>query len=74
MGVCSSCKADEITSTFTVAVTTGETQLTRATGETTQNFQNMSDHKSRNARAVHAIFCLLYPQQNHSVTLLCTPY
>ena len=37
MGVCSSCKADEKTSTFTVTVTTGETQLTRATGETTHS-------------------------------------
>ena len=40
-----------------------------------KNFQNItSDHKSRNARAVHVIFCLLYPQQNHSVMLLFMPW
>ena len=49
-------------------------KIARAVGECNlKNFQNItSDHKSRNARAVHAIFCLLYSQQNHSVTLLCT--
>ena len=31
-----------------------------------KNFQNItSDHKSRNVRAVHVMFCLLYSQQNH---------
>ena len=50
-------------------------KIARAVGECNlKNFQNItSDHKSRNARAVHAIFCLLYSQQNHSVTLLCKP-
>ena len=44
-------------------------KIARAVGECNlKNFQNItSDHKSRNARAVHAIFCFLYSQQNHSV-------
>ena len=50
-------------------------KIARAVGECNlKNFQSItSDHKSRNARAVHAIFCLLYSQQNHPVTLLCKP-
>ena len=37
-------------------------KIARAVGECNlKNFQNItSDHKSRNARAVHAIFCLFY--------------
>ena len=48
-------------------------KIARAVSECNlKSFQNItSDHKSRNARAVHASFCLLYPQQNHYVTLLC---
>ena len=47
-------------------------KIARAVGECNlKNFQNItSGHKSRNARAVHVIFCLLYSQQNHSVSLL----
>ena len=43
-------------------------KIARAVGECNlKNFQNItSDHKSRNAHAVHANFCLLYSQQNHS--------
>ena len=49
-------------------------KIARAVGECNLKiFQNItSDHKSRNSQAVYAIFCLLYPQQNHSVTLLET--
>ena len=40
-----------------------------------KTFQNItSDHKSRNSREGHVIFFLLYPQQNHSVTVLSTPW
>ena len=39
-----------------------------------KSFQNItSDYKSQNAQAIHVIFCLLYPQQNHSVMLLFMP-
>ena len=48
-------------------------KIARAVGECNlKSFQNItSDHKSQNARAVHAMFCILYPQQNNPVTLLC---
>ena len=44
-------------------------KIARAIGEyNLKNFQNITSvHKSQNARAVHAIFCLLYSQQNHSI-------
>ena len=44
-------------------------KIARAVGECNLKiFQNItSDHKSRNAKAFHAIFCLLYAQQNHPV-------
>ena len=50
-------------------------KIARAVGERNlKKFPKITiDHKSGNARAVHEIFCLLYSQQNHSVTLLCKP-
>ena len=50
-------------------------KIARAVGECNlKHIQSiMSGHKSPNAQAVHAISCLLYPQQNHTVTLLFTP-
>ena len=50
-------------------------KIARAVGDCNlKSFQNItSDHKSRNSREVDPIFCLFYPQQNHSVALLCKP-
>ena len=52
-------------------------KIARAVGECnlkTFKTSQVHNHKSQNARAVHAIFCLLYSQQNHSVTLVCKPW
>ena len=51
-------------------------KIARAVGECNfKIFKNItSGHKSRIARAVHAILCLLYSQQNHSVSLLYPPW
>ena len=48
--------------------------IARAVGENNlKTFQNITHtHKSRNVRAVHAINCLLYSQQNRFLMLLFT--